>query len=229
MEGNIWQTWIESKSREDRCVLGRAAEKRSRYKTGWEETEPTRHHLYIWISGAVCGDGGTETEIRRRIQAGASAWRKVEGVMGDRHISRKLKGKLLRSCISLPIRPRDLVDKQRMEELGEEVGVRESLTRKLMRSRLMWAGHVERMEGERLTKRTDALRVEKRKTEADIKQDLTRLPSQITSSRWQVDKEAIGLSRVQQFSHLCVARPYQISVNSIFKHIHTTSINTIIW
>ena len=58
--------------------------------------------------------------------------------------------------------------------------------------------------------------------------DLTRLPPQTTSSRWQVDKEAIGLSRVQQFSHLCVARPYQISVNSIFKHIHTTSINTII-
>ena len=39
---------------------------------------------------------------------------------------------------------------------------------------------------------------------------LTRLPYQTTSSRWQVDKEAIGLSRVQQFSHLCVARPYQI-------------------
>ena len=58
---------------------------------------------------------------------------------------------------------------------------------------------------------------------------LTRLPSQTTSSRWQVDKEAIGLSIVQQFSHLCVARPYQISVNSIFKYIHTTSINTIIW
>ena len=50
--------------------------------------------------------------------------------------------------------------------------------------------------------------------------DLTRLPSRTTSSRWQVDKEAIGLSRVQQFSHLCVARPYQISVNFIFKHSH---------
>ena len=58
---------------------------------------------------------------------------------------------------------------------------------------------------------------------------LTRLPSQTTSSRWQVDKEAIGLLRVQQFSYLCVAHPYQISVDSIFKHIHTTSINTIIW
>ena len=60
-------------------------------------------------------------------------------------------------------------------------------------------------------------------------QDLTRLPSQTTSSRRQVGKEAIGLSTVEQFSHLCVARPYQISVNSIFKHIHITSINTIIW
>ena len=29
-----------------------------------------------------------------------------------------------------------------------------------MRSRLMWAGHVERMEGERLMKRVDVLRVE---------------------------------------------------------------------
>ena len=33
----------------------------------------------------------------RRIQAGA---RKVEGVMGDRHISRKLKGKVFSSCIT---------------------------------------------------------------------------------------------------------------------------------
>ena len=34
--------------------------------------------------------------------------------------------------------------------------------RKLVRSRLKWAGHVERMEGVRLTKRADALRVESR-------------------------------------------------------------------
>ena len=47
--------------------------------------------------------------------------------------------------------------------------------------------------------------------------------------QWQVDKEANGLSRVQQCSHLCVTRPYEISINSMFKHIHTTSINTISW
>ena len=59
-------------------------------------------------------------------------------------------------------------------------------------------------------------------------QNLTRLPSQTKSSRWQVDKEAIGLSRVQPCYHLCIARPYDISVNSMFKHIHTTNINTLI-
>ena len=55
------------------------------------------------------------------------------------------------------------LDKGRMEELREEVGVRESLMRKLVRSRLKWAGHVERMEGEWLMKRAHALRVEGRR------------------------------------------------------------------
>ena len=43
-------------------------------------------------------------------------------------------------------------------ESHEVVGM--SLTRKLVRSRLKWAGHVERMEGGRLTKGADVLRVE---------------------------------------------------------------------
>ena len=55
------------------------------------------------------------------------------------------------------------------------------------------------------------------------------LPSQTRSSWWQVDKEAIGLSIVQQLYNLCEALPDQISVNSIVKHIHTTSIKTTIW
>ena len=40
-----------------------------------------------------------DVEVRRRIQAGANAWRNVEGVMVDRKISRKLKGKVLDSCV----------------------------------------------------------------------------------------------------------------------------------
>ena len=112
------------------------------------------------MGGAVCGDCSTETEIRRIVQAGASARRKVEGVMVDRHISRKLKGNGLNSCIvpaylySLEtmamtekqqeglqvcenncvrrIAGVKIINKRRMEELREEVGVRESLTRKLV-------------------------------------------------------------------------------------------------
>ena len=47
-----------------------------------------------------------------------------------------------------------------MEELREEVGVKESLTRKLVRSWLKCDGHVERMEGKQSTKRADAREVE---------------------------------------------------------------------
>ena len=42
-------------------------------------------------------------------------------------------------------------------------------------------------------------------------------------------QESHILLRVQKCYHLCVACSDHISVNSIFKHIHTTSINTIIW
>ena len=35
-----------------------------------------------------------------RITAAANAWRKVEGVMGDRRILRKRKGHMLNSCVT---------------------------------------------------------------------------------------------------------------------------------
>ena len=50
-----------------------------------------------------------------------------------------------------------------MEELREEVDVKESFRWKLMRRHLTGAGHVERVGGERLTKRADALRMEGRR------------------------------------------------------------------
>ena len=55
---------------------------------------------FVYLGGTVCGDGDTETEIRRRIQAVASECRKLEGVMGDRRIYRNLKGKVLYSFIT---------------------------------------------------------------------------------------------------------------------------------
>ena len=50
----------------------------------------------------MCGDGKTEREreVRRRAQVGANAWRAVEGVMADRRISKRLKGKVVGTCVT---------------------------------------------------------------------------------------------------------------------------------
>ncbi len=48
----------------------------------------------------MSSDGRSETVVRRRVQAGANACRQVEGVMSDRHISKKLKGKILGACVT---------------------------------------------------------------------------------------------------------------------------------
>ena len=50
-----------------------------------------------------------------------------------------------------------------MVELREETGVQWSLTESLVRSRLQWAGHVERMADERLPKRAAELREQGRR------------------------------------------------------------------
>ena len=42
----------------------------------------------------VCGDGKTESGVHRRVQARANAWSAVEGVMADRRISKRQKGKV---------------------------------------------------------------------------------------------------------------------------------------
>ena len=39
----------------------------------------TQRDSFVYLGGAVCGDGKTEREVRRRVQAGANAWRSVEG------------------------------------------------------------------------------------------------------------------------------------------------------
>ena len=54
----------------------------------------------MYLGWAVCGDGKTAREVRRRVQAEANAWRAVEGVMTDRQISKILKGKVMSTCVT---------------------------------------------------------------------------------------------------------------------------------
>ena len=64
------------------------------------EGKRTQRDSFVYLGGAVCGDGKTEIEVRRRVQAGANAWRGVEGVMADRRISKKLKDKVMNTRVT---------------------------------------------------------------------------------------------------------------------------------
>ena len=55
---------------------------------------------FVYLAGAVCGDGKTEREVGRRVQPGANARRVVERVMADRRISKRLKGKVMSTCVT---------------------------------------------------------------------------------------------------------------------------------
>ena len=50
----------------------------------------------VYLGGNISENGRVDVEVRRRIQAGANAWRNV-GVMMDIKISRNLKGSILDS------------------------------------------------------------------------------------------------------------------------------------
>ena len=43
---------------------------------------------FVYLGGMVTVDGHSEAEVLRWTQAGANVWRKVEGVMLDRYISK---------------------------------------------------------------------------------------------------------------------------------------------
>ena len=54
----------------------------------------------VYLSGNISeSERGGGVEVQRRIQTGANTWRNVDGVMVDRKISRKLKGKVLDNCV----------------------------------------------------------------------------------------------------------------------------------
>ena len=58
-----------------------------------------RVNSFVYLSGTVCEDGGSSKGIQRRVQAGAAAWRRVEGIMWDRKLKKQLKGKVFETCV----------------------------------------------------------------------------------------------------------------------------------
>ena len=132
---------------------------------------------FVYLGGMFTEDGHSAAEVRRRTQAGANAWRKVGRVMLDRKISKNLKGKVLRTCVTpaclygletvtlkeqqqkLQVCENNWVrritgtkraDRRRLNDLRIEVGMQCSLTGRFVRSRMRWAGFLVRMDASKL-------------------------------------------------------------------------------
>ena len=128
-----------------------------------EGKEISQGNRFQYLGGTVTGDGKFEADVWRRIQVGVNVCRRVEGVVADRKISRKLKRKVLMSCVmpaylyklemvALTERQQQCLqvcettgsgglvkrmDRKRMDELRKaEIGVQMSLTGRLVKCQL---------------------------------------------------------------------------------------------
>ena len=54
---------------------------------------------FVYLGSTVREDGGSSKEIQRSVQAGAAAWRRVEGIMWDRKLKKQLQRKVLEACV----------------------------------------------------------------------------------------------------------------------------------
>ena len=133
--------------------------------------------------------GGTDREVAKRIQAGWTAWRKITGVLCDRRVPAKVKGRMYKSMV----RPamlygmeavavtggqerkmevaemkvmRFVLGKTRMDRVTNEA-IRNTLKvgelrGKLRETRLRWYGHVLRREEVYVGQRTRRMVIGKR-------------------------------------------------------------------
>ena len=62
-----------------------------------EKVKRAKNFKYLGLT--VSSDGRCEEKVRRRIQAGWMSWRKVSGVLCDRKLSAKVKGKIYKSVV----------------------------------------------------------------------------------------------------------------------------------
>ena len=128
---------------------------------------------FKYLGSTVSSDGRCEEEVRRRIQAGWMSWKKVSGVLCDRKLSARVKGKMYKSVVrpamlygmeTVAVTER-LVGKMEVAELKMvrwALGVTRrdkirneyvrgtakiaKLGNKLRGARLRWYGHVRRRE-----------------------------------------------------------------------------------
>ena len=152
---------------------------------------------FKYLGSKVASDGSMDAEITHRVQAGWRNWRKMSGVLCDRKINVRLKGKVYKSVVrpammygaeTWPLKKtqeRKLeveemkmlrwmcgvtkMDKIRNERIRGTAKV-EKISKKIQERRLQWYGHVGRREEEYVGRRVMEMEVPGRRGRGRPKQ-----------------------------------------------------------
>ncbi|KAK3566841.1 hypothetical protein QTP86_004554 [Hemibagrus guttatus] len=177
-----------------RFVLERRGMKVSRSKTEYmcvneregsgtvrlQNEEVKKVQEFKYLGSTVQSNGECGKEVKKRVQAGWNGWRKVSGVLCDRKISARIKGKVYRTVVrpamlygletvSLKKRQESELEVAELKMLRFSLGVTRldrirneyirgtahvgRLGDKVREARLRWFGHVQRRESEYIGRR----------------------------------------------------------------------------
>ena len=64
-----------------------------------EDTKVPRVKEFKYLGSTVQESGGCEREVRKRVQAGWNGWRRVSGVICDKRLPARVKGKVYSSMV----------------------------------------------------------------------------------------------------------------------------------
>ena len=168
-----------------------------------QEENVKRAKNFKYLGSTVSSDGRCEEKVKRRIQAGWMSWKKVSGVLCDRKLSARVKGKMYKSVVrsavlygieTVAVTERRVGEVEvaelkmvrwalgvtRKDKIGNEY-VRGTakiakLRDKLRNARLRWYGHVKRRQEGYVGKRMMEMAVPGRRKEEGQKRwmDLVR-------------------------------------------------------
>ncbi|XP_060718066.1 uncharacterized protein LOC132840435 [Tachysurus vachellii] len=153
-------------------------EVKKRVQAGWSGWKKVQEFKYL--GSTVQSNGESGKEVKKRVQAGWSGWIKVSGVLCDRKLSARIKGKVYRTVVrpavlygletvSLKKRQESELEVAELKMLRFSLGVTRldrirneyirgtahvgRLGDKVREARLRWFGHVQRRESEYIGRR----------------------------------------------------------------------------
>ena len=128
----IWRNASERRSlkvsrSKTEYLKARGVDDGEEWKLQGEIVKRARNFKYLGLT--VSSDRRCEEKVRRRIQAGWMSWKKMSGVLCDRKLSARVKGKMYKSVVS----PAMLYGMETMAVKGRQVAKMEVAELKMVR------------------------------------------------------------------------------------------------